>query len=161
MNVKHFLTYSLLAITINCDGQKFKKIFLNLYTDSLKKGTYNYINVDGLLDNGKYIPLDSTEIKFWSSDGIFYGNSLFLDHNFNKEKVLIRIISISQPDVKKEFTMYVKKQPDEVLKTEGQLSDEMKGKKKADKNEKKKKKKNQKEQQDGAVKSEKNLKDSI
>ncbi|MBL0056604.1 MAG: hypothetical protein IPP31_10530 [Chitinophagaceae bacterium] len=37
-------------------GQKVENIYVNLYTDSLKKGTFNYINIDGKLSNGRFIP---------------------------------------------------------------------------------------------------------
>ena len=72
-------------------AQKIEKIFVNLYTDSLKKGTYNYINVDGLLPNNSYTPLDTTELIFWASDGKFYGNMLLVDKDFKKEKVSIKV----------------------------------------------------------------------
>ena len=121
-----YLLFLLFSLTTN--AQKFTKIFVNLYTDSLKKGTYNYINVDGLLQDGRYIPLDSTEIKFWASEGKFSGNSLYIDKDFNKEKVQIRISSISQPAIKQEFTMFIKQKPDEQLKTGEQLMEEMKAK---------------------------------
>ena len=95
---------------------------MNLYTDSLKKGTYNYINIDGKLSTGKFIPLDSTYIIFTSSDGRFSGNSLWLDPDFKKEKVSIKAVLKSNPSMSKEFTMYIKKKPnDEKLKTLDEL----------------------------------------
>ena len=35
-------------------AQNLDSIFFNLYTDSLKKGTYNYINVDGQFTDGAF-----------------------------------------------------------------------------------------------------------
>ena len=103
-------------------GQKIENIFVNLYTDSLKKGTYNYINVDGLLSNGNYIPLDSTDIIFWASDGKFYGNTLLLDKDFKKEKVHLKVTLKKNPALTKEFTMFIKKKEDsEHLKTTDEL----------------------------------------
>lgn len=99
-------------------AQKIDSIYVNLYTDSLKRGTYNYINIDGLLSNGKYLPLDSTQIIFSSSDGKFYGNSLWIDKNFNKEKISVRAQLRSNPSLVKEFDIYIKQKPDdEQLKT--------------------------------------------
>ncbi len=116
-----FLLFSALA-----KAQKIDSIYVNLYTDSLKKGTYNYINVDGLLTNGNYTPLDSTTIIFWASDGKFFGNSLLIDKNFQKEKVTIRIRLKNNPALSKEFTMSIKKkQDDENLKTVDELMSEM------------------------------------
>lgn len=104
--------------TMMAKGQKIDSIYVDLYTDSLKKGTYNYINIDGKLSTGKFIPLDSTNILFTSSDGKFSGNSLWLDPGFTKEKVLIKAVLKSNPLIYKEFTLYIKKNPDnEKLKT--------------------------------------------
>ena len=52
-------------------AQKVDSIYFHLYTDSLKKGFYNYINVDGKLSDGSWTPLDSTEILFTSDAGFF------------------------------------------------------------------------------------------
>ena len=98
---------------------------MDLYTDSLKKGTYNYINIDGKLSTGKFIPLDSTDIIFTSSDGRFSGNSLWIDRDFKKEKISIKAVLKSNPSMYKEFTMYIKKKPDdEKLKTLDELMNE-------------------------------------
>ncbi len=98
-------------------AQKIENIYVNLYTDSLKKGTYNYINIDGRLSNGKYIPLDSNQLIFSSSYGKFYGNSLLIDRDCTEEKVTIRVKMRDNPDVIKEFVMYIKKKADGKLPT--------------------------------------------
>ena len=98
-------------------AQKVESIYVNLYTDSLKKGTYNYINIDGLLANGRYIPLDSSDIAFSCSTGKFYGNTLWLDRDSKEEKVALKAVLRSNPSVFKEFTIYVKKKEDGDLKT--------------------------------------------
>ncbi len=36
----------------NSYAQKIEYVNFNLYTDSLKKGLHNYINVDGYIGNG-------------------------------------------------------------------------------------------------------------
>ena len=128
--MKQFLNLILAAIfSISfANAQKSDKIYLNLYTDSLRKGSYNYINADGFT-NGHYYPMDSTEIIFWSDGGKFFGNSLWLDKDFKNEKVLIKLTLRKNPKVVEEFTMYVKKKPDEPLKTEEELMKELKKKK--------------------------------
>jgi len=98
-------------------AQKVESIHVNLYTDSLKKGTYNYINIDGRLSNGKYLPLDSTQLTFWASAGKFSGNSLWLDRDFESDKVDVKVTLRKNPAMVKEFTIYIKKQPDPELKT--------------------------------------------
>ena len=112
--------------TFFASAQKIDSIYVNLYTDSLKKGTYNYINVDGKLSNGRYLPLDSTHIAFVSSDGKFTGNDLWIPKDFKKDKVTIKAILLSDTSVCKMFTVYIKKMPDPELKTEQQILEEMK-----------------------------------
>ena len=135
MYAKRILTAVVLSISMFAKGQKIEKIFVNLYTDSLKKGTYNYINVDGQLSDGRYLPLDSTHLIFWATDGKFYGNSLWIDKNFKPDRVLIKVVVRGNMQLSKEFTMYVKKKPDdEKLKTEEELLNEMQTKSKKKKN---------------------------
>lgn len=125
--MKHIFIATLLLLPVLTKAQKIENIFVNLYTDSLKKGTYNYINIDGLLSGGSYTPLDSSEIVFWASDGKFYGNSLFIDKDFKKEKVGIKVTLKSNPSIVKEFTMFIKKKEDnEHLKTTDELMKELK-----------------------------------
>ncbi len=113
MHLKKIFTAVSILLSTFAKAQKIENIFVNLYTDSLKKGTYNYINVDGQLSNGKYIPLDSTHIIFWASDGKFSGNSLWLDKGFNNDKVFIKAVLKGNPQISKEFIIYIKKKPDD------------------------------------------------
>jgi hypothetical protein len=120
----------LLLLFIVCShfarAQKVESIYVNLYTDSLKKGTFNYINIDGRLSNGKYLPLDSTYLIFWSSAGNFSGNSLWIDRNFTATKVDIKVTLKSNPALVKEFTIYVKQKPDPELKTMDEIMNKSK-----------------------------------
>lgn len=120
--LKLFLPFILLLVCTAAKAQKIDSIYVNLYTDSLKKGTYNYINVDGLLSNGRYLPLDSTHIIFTASAGRFTGNTLFIDKDFTAEKVTIKAVLRKNPAIYKEFVMYIKIKPDnENLKTVDEL----------------------------------------
>jgi len=128
--LKHFILLFLLSVGLKTTikAQNIDSIYVNLYTDSLKKGTYNYINIDGLLSNGRYLPLDSTQLIFSASAGKFSGNSLWLDPNFTAEKVSVKVILRSNPAIYKEFEIYIKKKPDnEKLKTADEIMDEMRG----------------------------------
>lgn len=101
-------------------------MFVNLYTDSLKKGTYNYINVDGLMKGGRYLPLDSNHVIFRSSHGKFYGNSLWIDKGIPASKVDIQIIWRKDNRLIKNLEMYIKTKEEEPLKTEQEILHEMK-----------------------------------
>lgn len=131
MQLKKFLFLYFVFISAFAKAQKIEKIFVNLYTDSLKRGTYNYINVDGQLSNGKYIPLDSSQIIFHASEGKFYGNNLWIDKDFKNEKVFIKVVLKEDSKLSKEFTMYIKQKPDnEKLPTSEEILKEKKMKKK-------------------------------
>ncbi len=106
------LFFSMVLFSPFLRAQKIDSIYVHLYTDSLKKGTYNYINIDGKLSNGRYLPLDTTDIIFYSSDGKFYGNSLYLPPDFPKDKVNIKAVLKSNPAMFRQFDIYIKKIPD-------------------------------------------------
>ena len=131
ITVKRLLPFFLILFSSYAKAQKVEHIYVNLYTDSLKKGTFNYINIDGKLSNGKYLPLDSTDLIFWASEGKFSGNSLWIDRDFAPEKVDIKVTLRSNPSLHKEFTIYVKQKPDPELRTKEELMKEMEGKTKS------------------------------
>jgi len=90
-------------------AQQVDSIFFHLYTDSLKKGTHNYINVDGKMSNGRWQPLTNKEIDFTSSYGKFEGNSLIIDTAFKGEKVTVKAVLKNNSAIWKETTIYIKK----------------------------------------------------
>lgn len=119
----------LLLFSFSCffaGAQKIDSIYVHLYTDSLKKGTFNYINIDGKLSDGRYLPLDSTNVALVASDGKFTGNDLWIPRDFSKDKVTIKATLLSDKSIFKTFTVYIKKMPDPDLKTEQQVLEEMK-----------------------------------
>ena len=137
--VKRFLFGILLFSAVSAKAQKVDSIFVNLYTDSLKKGTYNYINVDGLLSDGRYLPLDSNHIIFSCSHGTFYGNSLFIDKDTKLDKINIHVALKKNPAMHKDFVMYIKKkEDDEKLRTAEEILADMRKDGKEKKKEKKK-----------------------
>ena len=129
--MKQFLLIISLVAGNFAKAQKIDSIYVNLYTDSLKKGTYNYINIDGRLSNGNYLPLDNNDLTFTTSAGEFKGNSLWIDKDFKQNKVSIKVILKSNPSLHKEFDIYIKQLPDnEKLKTTEEILNEIKKPKK-------------------------------
>lgn len=128
--MKKYVTIIFLLFSGSIKAQKIEAIFVNLYTDSLKKGTYNYINVDGLLHDGSYLPLDSTQIKFESAAGKFLGNSLWIDPNFTAKKVTVKVTLKQNPALHKEFDIWIKQKPDGPLRTVEEILSDMKKPKK-------------------------------
>jgi hypothetical protein len=135
--VKSFL----LLVVIVCfnvvsKAQKVDSIYFNLYTDSLKKQVHNYINIDGRLSNGNWLPLTEKDISFSCSVGRFEGNSLFLDSNCTEKKVTIKAVLKSNPTIWREVTVYIKTMPDnEKLKTIDEVMQTTPAKKKKNLNE--------------------------
>ena len=109
-------------------AQKIDSIYFHLYTDSLKKGFYNYINVDGKTADGMWVPLSSNEVIFSTNhDSLlkFENNDLFIDSAYNKETVTVKAVLKNNPKVWRQVTIYIKKRGfDEPLKTESEVLDE-------------------------------------
>jgi hypothetical protein len=118
----------------SASGQKIESITFNLYTDSLKKGFYNYISVDGKANDGTWMPLDSTQILFISNGGFFKGNDLFIDSSYKGESVKVKAVLKSNPSISREVTIYIRKRGfDEPLKTEEEILNGLPARKKKSK----------------------------
>lgn len=98
-------------------AQQVDSIFLNLYTDSLKKGQHNYINVDGKLSNGKWMPLSAKEIEFSCTTAKFEGNELIIPEKFADKSVTVKAVLRSNPSIFLERTIWIKQKPDPLLPT--------------------------------------------
>jgi hypothetical protein len=96
-------------------AQKIEGISFHLYTDSLKKGQYNYINVDAKLSDGKWRPLTTKELDFTCSQGRFEGNDLIIPEFFPYEKVTVKAVLRSDPEIAIEKVIWIKQQPDTPL----------------------------------------------
>ena len=112
MKTPLILTVLIMTASLAC-AQKVDSIFFNLYTDSLKKGTHNYINVDGKLSDGKWKPLTAKEIEFTTTYGKFEDNELVLPPECKEQKVTVKAVLKSNPAIWKEVTIWIKKKPDD------------------------------------------------
>jgi len=106
--MKHLFAIIFMMCVLGAKAQKVDSIFFNLYTDSLKKGVHNYINVDGKLSNAQFFPLTSNEVILSSSAGRWDGNSLIIDSCYNKDSVEIIAVLKERPAVKKRIIIYIK-----------------------------------------------------
>ena len=114
----------LLLLTVSVAAlfaQKVDSIFFNLYTDSLKKGQHNYINVDGKMSNGRWMPLTAKDIQFSCNSAEFSGNELIIPDNFKPEKVTVKAVLKSNPAVWLEKTIWIKTKPDGDLPTKDEI----------------------------------------
>ena len=128
---KILVVLSLILVANAAGSQKVDSIYFHLYTDSLKRGFFNYINVDGKMSDGNWQPLDSTQIVLISDAGDFKGNDLFIDSSFKGDKVRVRAVLKSNPKIWKEVVIYIRKRGfDEPLRTDEEILNDMKKKKK-------------------------------
>lgn len=123
------------SIKLGLGAQQVDSIYFNLYTDSLKKGTHNYINVDGKLSNGKWIPLTDKEVRFSASACKFSGNELIIPADFGADKITIKAVLRSNPNLWLEKTIWIKRKHDpelpnleEVMKPKGKEKEKQKQK---------------------------------
>ncbi len=96
-------------------AQKVDSIYFHLYIDSLKKGQHNYINVDGKLSNGRWLPLTAKDVLFSCPEAKFEGNELIIPADFKEEKVTVRATLRSNLFVVIEKTIWIKKKPDDEM----------------------------------------------
>jgi hypothetical protein len=137
IKMKQFLLFVILLFgsVLLSNAQKIDSIFFHLYTDSVKKGTYNYINVYGKTSDGKWKPLSGKEIEFTSTYGKFEGNELILPDEPTVEKLTVKAVLKANPAIWKEATIWIKKKPDpdilptkeEILKNKPQKNSRSKG----------------------------------
>lgn len=102
-------------------AQKVESIHFHLYTDSLKKGQHNYINVDGKLSNGKWTPLTAKDLDFTCAEAKFEGTELVIPENFAPLKVTVKATLKSNPSLVIERTIWIKQKPDPPLPTQEEV----------------------------------------
>ncbi len=118
---------ALLSLTISfLKAQTMDSIYFHLYTDSLKKGTHNYINVDGKQSNGSWVPLTDKEVQFSSSGCKFSGNELIIPADFPGEKITVKAVLKSNPETWIEKTIWIKQKPDPEPPTKEEVMKEFK-----------------------------------
>lgn len=118
---KNLLFLILIATVSTTSAQKIDSIYFHLYTDSLKKGQHNYINVDGKLSNGRWQPLTSKEIEFTCTKASFEGTELVIPPNFSDKKVTVKAVLKANPAVWIETTIWIKQKPDPALPTKDDM----------------------------------------
>lgn len=122
MDMKKILLAAITCLLLAPAGlaQKVDSIFFHLYTDSLKKGTYNYINVDGKMSDGSWRPLTARDIDFSASAGKFSNNDLYIPADCREEKIQVRAVLRSNPSLTIKKTIWIKQKPDPGLLESGE-----------------------------------------
>ncbi len=129
--MRKLILFVMITASFSAAAQTIENIYFNLYTDSLKKGFYNYINVDGKCADGAWMPLDTTQIKLTATAGTFKGNDIFIDSSYTGETITVKAVLKRDPAIWKEVVIYIRKRGfDEPLKTNDEILNEMRTKKK-------------------------------
>ena len=125
MKILSVFTLSIILFSSAASAQKIESIDFHLYTDSLKKGIHNYINVDAKLSDGSYRPLTDKQLNFSCNTGTWQGNDLIIDSSYNKDSVVVTASLKDDAAIKKTVTIYMKKNLNEGnLKSEEELMKE-------------------------------------
>ena len=96
------------------DYGELKRIYFNLYTDSIKPVLNYYVNVEGEYQNGLYRPLDTATITLTADAGRMQGNEWIVDNDSRRlENVTFTATAKANPSMQKRITVYLKKGRDE------------------------------------------------
>jgi hypothetical protein len=128
--MKPTLLFLFIIVSHASFAQKLDSIYFNLYTDSLKKGTHNYINVEGKYKNGRILPVDNSEVIFEADSAKFVGNSVWLPMDFKPKFVKVWVTVKAAPQKKIQISIPIKqKGDDEILRSEQEIINSKKKKK--------------------------------
>lgn len=84
----------------------------NLYSDSIKRGVHYYLNVEGQFSSHKVFPLDTSVLRFATSDGQIIGQDLLLPKQDTIKSVIIEAWYKPNPDYYLRTVVPVKQAPD-------------------------------------------------
>lgn len=90
-------------------GQQVERLYFRLYTDSLKRGSWNYINVEGRLSNGKVVPLSAPALVLTSSAGRVEGNSIWLAWDHAPDSLKVVAFLRQQPGLRDSMVLHLQK----------------------------------------------------
>lgn len=107
--MKQLILFLLVAASFPAKAQEPDSIFFNLYTDSLKKGSWNYLNVEGRIAQGKIVPLSARSILLKTSTGKVEEMSVWLDWNTTADSVVVEVWLKSNPALTSKTVIWIKK----------------------------------------------------
>ncbi len=86
-----------------------KRIYFNMYTDSIKTVLNYYVNVEGEYSNGRYLPLDTSAVLIIADRGTMSGNEWIAPERPDFEKVSFRVVARNNPNLHDEITIWLKR----------------------------------------------------
>ncbi len=104
----------LLPVMLQAQPRKaeLKRIYFNLYTDSIKTVLNYYVNVEGEYSDGRYLPLDAATIQLTADNGTISGNEWVAPKEIHFENVHFQVISKDNPKLHDQITVWLKKGKD-------------------------------------------------
>jgi len=91
---------------------KLKRIYFNLYTDSIKTILNYYVNVEGEYSNGQVLPMDTSVIRIIADRGIMSGNEWIAPKKSDFEKVTFHAIAKDDLRINDRVTVWLKRAKD-------------------------------------------------
>jgi hypothetical protein len=93
-------------------GIKLRRLYFNLYTDSLKPVLNYYVNVEGETADGNYLPLDTTDMVLTASWGQMRGNEWVIPKVLLHDSVTFTATSRRNVNLSDRITIWIQKRKD-------------------------------------------------
>ncbi len=94
------------------NGPGMRRVYFNLYTDSLKPVLNYYVNVEGETAEGNYLPLDSNTVVLTASWGQMRGNEWIIPPVLLRDRVTFYVTSRQNPRLSDSVTIWIQKWKD-------------------------------------------------
>ena len=91
---------------------RLKRIYFNLYTDSIKTVLNYYINIEGEYYNGRVLPLDTGRIAITADHGRMAGNEWIAPKLITFEQVTFHAVAKEDPAITSTITVWLKRAKD-------------------------------------------------
>lgn len=107
-----FAAFCIGALPALAQQSQLKDIRFNLYADSIKPVLNYYVNVEGVYDNGRILPLDDRDILLEADWGEIKGNEWVIPKTLEKDRVLFTATARENPELRRQITVYIQKRKD-------------------------------------------------
>lgn len=91
---------------------KLKRIYFNLYTDSIKTILNYYVNVEGEYANGQVLPMDAGTITIIADRGTMQGMEWIAPKVIDFEKVTFHAVAKDDARINDRVTVWLKREKD-------------------------------------------------
>lgn len=94
---------------MHAQGIPIKRIYFNLYTDSIKTVLNYYVNVEGEYASGRILPMDTNNIIITADQGKMSGNEWIAPARIDFDKVTFRASVKTSPHISDHITVWLKR----------------------------------------------------